>query len=98
MNAWALAASRLATATRSAFSATRIAFQFLRAMFAEPRMPHLQMSAIGISNAREVTSRNIQPRELPPPKGSAMFAQFVALAAITLVAAVAIAAEDPSPV
>jgi hypothetical protein len=39
-HSFARAGSRLATATRVAFSARRIAFQFLRAMFAAPRIPH----------------------------------------------------------
>src|SRR4051794_40356217 len=42
MKRWARARSRLATATSVALPALRIAFQFLRAMLAEPRMPQRQ--------------------------------------------------------
>src|SRR5258708_7344935 len=38
--------SRLATATSLELPALRIAFQFLRAMFAVPRMPQRQMAVI----------------------------------------------------
>ena len=42
MNFWALAGSRLATAAMVEFPASRIAFQFLRAMFAVPKIPQRQ--------------------------------------------------------
>jgi hypothetical protein len=46
MNFFALASSRLATAVRVEFPALRIARQFLRAMFAVPRIPQRQIDGI----------------------------------------------------
>src|SRR5688572_4328080 len=46
MKACARARSRLATATRLAFPASRMACQFLRAMKAAPRMPQRQVGVV----------------------------------------------------
>src|SRR5947209_17133823 len=51
MNVRAFAGSRLATAVRVAFSARRIAFQFLRAMLAVPRIPQRQTAGMRFSRA-----------------------------------------------
>src|SRR3954451_7593467 len=54
MNVRARLASRLPTATRVAFSARQIAFQFLRAMLAVPRMPQRQTAGMcGFSRSDE---------------------------------------------